>query len=126
MTSTEKLLEIFWAANETLKDYEGSDEDAVKLLAEYTTEHGAIVPPFDVGDKVWYIYGGYYNSANMKPKEIEITEINKKKSGKTIEWGFIAGNTRYKFTSLGKTVFFTKVECEAAIEKRKKSSRKFT
>jgi hypothetical protein len=43
--------------------------------------------PVDVGDKVWYINGGYYNSARQEPREIEITEISKKKSGKTIDWG---------------------------------------
>lgn len=84
------------------------------------------MPPVDIGDKVWYIEGGYYNASYMRPKEIVVTEINKKKAGKTIEWGFIAGQTRYKFSSFGKTVFWTKEECEAAIAKKKKSSRKFT
>lgn len=85
-----------------------------------------LVLPVNIGQKVWYINGGYYNSSRLEPREIEVTEINKKKCGKTIDWGFIAGNTRYKFSSFGKTVFWTKAECEAAIEKKKKSSRKFT
>lgn len=87
---------------------------------------GVVVPPVDIGDKVWYIEGGYYNASYMRPKEIEVREINKKKSGKTIDWGFIANNTRYKFSSFGKTVFRTKAECEEAIAKKKKSSNKFT
>jgi hypothetical protein len=86
----------------------------------------SVVPPVDIGDKVWYIEGGYYNASYMRPVEIEVTEINKKKADKSIEWGFIANCTRYKFSSLGKTVFWTKAECEAAIEKKKKSSRRFT
>ena len=101
-------------------------EDECELLADYLLKEGMVVPPVDVGDKLWYIDGGYYNASNMKPKEITVTEINKKKSGKTIEWGFIANNTRYRFTSFGKTVFWTKEDCEAAIEKKKKSSKKFT
>lgn len=94
--------------------------------AEHLIKSGAVLPPVDIGDKVWYIEGGYYNASYMRPKEIEVHEINKKKSGKTVDWGFIANNTRYKFSSFGKTVFRTKAECEEAIAKKKKSSRKFT
>jgi len=101
-------------------------EDESKLLADYLVSQNVVAPPVDIGDRVWYIEGGYYNASYMRPKEIIVTEINKKKSGKSIEWGFIAGNTRYRFTSFGKTVFWTKAECEAAIEKKKKSSRRFT
>lgn len=100
-------------------------EDESDMLADYLLKAGMVVSPVDIGSKVWYIEGGYYNATYMRPREIEVTEINKKKSGKTIEWGFIANNTRYRFTSFGKTVFWSKAECEAAIEKRKKSSKKF-
>ena len=93
--------------------------------AEHLIKNGAVLPPVDIGDKVWYIEGGYYNASYMRPNEIVVTEINKKKAGKTIEWGFIAGQTRYKFSSFGKTVFWTKEECEAAIAKKKKSSKRF-
>ena len=82
---------------------------------------GIVIPPVDVGDKVWYIHGGYYNAVRQEPREIEVTEINKKKSGKTIEWGFVANMTRYKFSSLGKTVFLTKEDCLAAINKKSKN-----
>lgn len=92
-------------------------------IASYLTTSGEVIPPVDVGDKVWYIDGGYYNSAMMKPREIEVTEINKKKSGKTIDWAFIAHGTRYKFTSIGKTVFLTKEACEAAISKKKANTK---
>ncbi len=96
-------------------------------FANHLISKGAVIPPVDVGDKVWYIEGGYYNASYMRPREIEVTEINKKKSGKTIEWAFIASGTRYKFTSLGKSVFLNKKDCEAAIEKKKKQSgRRFT
>ena len=89
-------------------------------IVEYLAASGEVIPPVDIGDKVWYIRGGYYNSAHQYPREIEVTEINKKKSGKTIEWGFIANSTRYKFSSLGKTVFLTKEECLTAINKKAK------
>jgi hypothetical protein len=84
--------------------------------------------PVDIGDTLWYIDGGYYNASYMRPKEVEVNEITKKKtkSGKTTEWGFIAGSTRYTFSSIGKTIFWTEKECAEAIEKKKKSSRRFT
>ena len=42
-----------------------------------------------------------------------------KKSGKTTNWAFIANRTRYKFSSIGKTVFLTKEDCLAAINTKK-------
>jgi hypothetical protein len=75
--------------------------------------------PVDVGHKVWYIHGAYYNSSRLEAKEITVTEINKKKSGKTVDWAFIANGTRYKFTSIGKTVFLNKDDCEAEIARRR-------
>ena len=90
-------------------------------IANYLVTSGEVIPPVDIGDKVWYIHGGYYNSTHQEPREIEVTEINKKKSGKTIEWAFVANGTRYKFSSIGKTVFFTKEDCMATINKKAKN-----
>jgi hypothetical protein len=90
-------------------------------IANYLVTSGEVIPPVDVGDKVWYINGGYYNSARLEPREIEVTEISKKKSGKTIDWAFIANRTRYKFSSIGKTVFLTKEDCLVAINKKAKN-----
>lgn len=90
-----------------------------KMITNYLVASGEVIPPVDVGDKVWYINGGYYNSVRQEPREIEVTEISKKKSGKTIDWAFIANNTRYKFSSIGKTVFLTKEACLAAINSKK-------
>lgn len=99
-----------------------------EALASYLEAHNVIAPPIEIGDTLWYIDGGYYNASYMRPKEVEVTEITKKKtkSGKVTEWGFIAGSTRYSFSSIGKTIFWTEKECAEAIEKKKKSSRKFT
>lgn len=85
-------------------------------LADYLRSNGVIVPPVCVGQKVWYIKGGYYNSANKRPCEIEVTEINQKWHGKILDWGFIANGTRYRFSSIGKTVFLTKEEAEQALK----------
>lgn len=102
-------------------------EEESEKLAKYLEAYNTVVPPVEIGDNLWYIDGGYYNASYMRPKEVEVKEITKKrtKSGKTTEWGFIAGCTRYSFSSIGKTIFWTEQECAEAIEKKKKSSRKF-
>jgi hypothetical protein len=89
-------------------------------IVDYLFSQNVTVPPVDVGDSVWYIEGGYYNSMNLKPREITVTEISKKKCGKTIDWAFIANRTRYRFSSLGKVVFLNEQDCIAEIERRKK------
>ena len=92
-----------------------------EIIADHLIANGVIVPPVSVGQKVWYIRGGYYNSVNKKPCEIEVTEINKKWHGKILEWGFIANGTRYRFSSIGKTVFLTKKEAEAKLKESVKN-----
>ena len=80
--------------------------DTPEKIAERLIDEGAIVPPCKVGDTVyWYNWGG------------NITEA------KVVGCGFTAkiedGNeydVRYK--DLGKTVFLTREEAEAALEER--------
>ena len=115
---------------ELLSNYFGTDFpiSSCENLAEYLEARDVIKPPVEIGDTLWYIEGGYYNASYMRPRELEVVEITKKKtkSGKITDWGFIAGCTRYSFNSIGKTIFWTKKECEAAIENKKKSLNKFT
>lgn len=85
-------------------------------LANHLLANGVIVPPVRIGQRVWYIKGGYYNSAKKHPREIEVTEINQKFCGKVLSWGFIANGTRYRFSSIGKTVFLTREEAEQALK----------
>ena len=72
--------------------------------------------PVQVEQTVWYIKGGYYNSPHKKPCAIKVTEINQKWHGKILDWGFIANGTRYRFSSIGKTVFLTKEDAEAKLK----------
>lgn len=78
----------------------------------------AVIPPVDVGDIVWYIRGGYYKSQLKEPQPIEVTEINKKWHGKTLEWGFIANGTRYRFSSIGKSVFLSEQDAIEFLERK--------
>ena len=89
---------------------------ASSLCEDFIKKENVVVSPVAVGQKVWYIKGGYYNSVNKRPREIEVTEINKKRCGKTLDWGFIANQTRYRFSSIGKSVFLTKEEAEQKLK----------
>ena len=115
MTDRDRLIELVDKAKE---EYAGdvTDHTETDYIAETLLNNGVIVPPVEVGQTVWYIKGGYYNSVNKKPCEIKVTEINKKWHGKTLDWGFIANGTRYRFSSIGKTVFLTKEEAEEKLK----------
>ena len=77
-----------------------------------------IVPPCKVGDTVYYIEGAYYNSQRLKVRPIKITEISWKcdRKGRDLGFALIANGTRYKFSSIGKTVFLTKEEAKNALK----------
>lgn len=111
-----RLIELIKKANYIVK--RNGFEFNANVMADYLLAEGVIVPPIEIGQKVWYLQGGYYNSVNTRPREIEVTEINKKWHGKILEWGFIANGTRYRFSSIGKTVFLTKKSAEKALAER--------
>ena len=91
-------------------------EGEIEAIADHLLANGVIVLPVSVGQRVWYIHGGYYNSARKEPREIEITEISQKQCKGKLDWAFIANSTRYKFSSIGKTVFLTREEAEQALK----------
>ena len=92
-------------------------DDETAVIADYLLENGVIVPPVQVGDTVYYIEGAYYNSKRKTVKPIKVTEISWKcdRSGRDLGFALIANGTRYKFSSIGKTVFLTKEEAEKAL-----------
>jgi hypothetical protein len=71
-----------------------------------------------VGDIVYYIEGAYYNSKRLTVRPIKVTEISWKcdRSGRDLGFALIANRTRYKFSSIGKTVFLTREEAEAKLK----------
>lgn len=77
----------------------------------------AVELPCKIGDKVYRIDKGNYHS-NWKPfvQELTVTEISWKKEkygDKDLGFAIIAGGIRYKFTSIGKSVFLTRKDAEA-------------
>ena len=93
-------------------------DDAMCLIDDATTVD-AVELPCKIGDKVYRIDDGNYSS-DWKPfvHELTVTEISWKKEkygGKDLGFAIIANGIRYKFTSIGKSVFLTRKEAEAKL-----------
>lgn len=90
---------------------------SVEIKAAPTVD--AVVLPCKIGDKVYRIDDGNYSS-DWKPfvQELTVTEISWKKEkygDKDLGFAIIANGIRYKFTSIGKSVFLTRKEAEAKL-----------
>lgn len=98
------------------------DEVPVEHFVDYLMANGVIVLPCKVGDTVYYIEGAYYNSKRKTVKPIEVTEISWKYDtrGRNLGFALIANHTRYKFSSIGKTVFLTREAAEESLRKEQK------
>lgn len=116
MTQKEKLIKLIINAKRT----DPETGSFTEYLADHLLENGVIVPPVKVGDTVYYIEGAYYRSVNLKVRPIKVTEISQKasRSGTNLGWGIIANGIRYKFSSIGKTVFLSRNEAEQALKER--------
>lgn len=95
-----------------------------ETIAENILANGWIRLPCKVGDTVYYIEGAYYNSKRQTIRPIKVTEISWKcdRSGRDLGFALIANATRYKFSSIGKTVFLTKEEAEKALAERSREN----
>ena len=78
--------------------------------------------PCKVGDTVYRIdKGGYYPKYEPFVQKLTVTEISwkhEKYGTKDLGFAIIANGIRYKFSSIGKTVFLTREEAEAELARR--------
>lgn len=86
----------------------------------------AVVLPCKIGEKVYRIDKGNFHS-NWKPfvQEMTVTEISWKKEkygNKDLGFAIIADGIRYKFASIGKSVFLTRKEAEAKMDGERKDN----
>lgn len=89
----------------------------------YFADHSLFVElPCNVGDTVYRIdKGGYYPKYEPFIQELTVTEISwkhEKYGTKDLGFAIIANGIRYKFQSIGKTVFLTREEAEAELARR--------
>lgn len=107
---------------EPYDQYDMGYVDAVENIENWMDANtvDAVVLPCKIGDKVYRIDKGNYYS-NWKPfvQELTVTEISWKKEkhgDKDLGFAIIADGIRYKFTSIGKSVFLTRKEAEAKMD----------
>lgn len=100
--------------------YLGKDLQFCQEAIEFAPTVDAVELPCKIGDKVYRIDKGNYHS-NWKPfvEELTVTEISWKKEkygDKDLGFAIIANGIRYKFTSIGKSVFLTRKEAEEKMD----------
>lgn len=133
MTERERLYElIVEAENKFFRETPcGTDSSRIEKVVEHLLANGVILPPVTVGQTVYYIVGGYYRSPECCKvsdpcKVVEISYKQQTRNTKTgtelrLLAGFITDNgIRYSFDGIGKTVFLTREDAEAELEKRRK------
>ena len=90
--------------------------------AKLRRERDAAKSPVDIGDYVYYIVGGYYNSNHKEvSRPCKVVEISKKiqRNGSTVMNGFITDNgTRYSFGAIGKSVFLNPEDAKRKLEEK--------
>lgn len=108
----DRLIELMYESNEVFADSSCTDEEAVEKLADYLLNNGVIVPPCKIGDTVYLIpkYNGkpYCGIVQDKVQMIGITS-------RGIHIKARNHHDHNKMYMLGKTVFLTKEEAEAAL-----------
>ena len=86
----------------------------------------AVELPCKIGDKVYRIdKGNFYSDWKPFIQELTVTEISWKKEkygDKDLGFAIIADGIRYKFTSIGKSVFLTRKEAESKMDGERKDN----
>lgn len=107
----------------------GHDEEAAnreyppaEKCIDFKDKSQIVELPCKVGDTVYYIKGGYCRKAKFctvsRPCKVVEVSFKLDRKGEKVMEGFITDNgTRYSFKGIGKTVFLTREEAEAALRK---------
>ena len=117
------IIEVPWAVSAwvrlaDIEDILGDDYDLDRLkeLVEADRDGRCIVLPCKVGDKVYCIQS-YFNDAKMRSeKKVKCRIVDFVQSFPDL---FECYGMIYKFEDIGKTVFLTREEAEATLEKMK-------
>ena len=101
----------------------GIDINRLRKLAEADKDGRLVVPPCKVGDTVWAIYNPWTGKLLKKPIEAYANGMKMFSHGSYVNVLFdtrkINGTRDYEVNHIGKTVFFTREEAEAALEAMK-------
>lgn len=128
-TQRERLIELIYSANEKFTDENITDEESVKILADYLLEHSVIVPPCKVGDTVYRVYSRYTKCSESEQRfdeyscqGCECLECDSHKEyyvepQKAYSLDWILAN----FHSFDKTIFLTPEDAERAVKEREET-----
>lgn len=98
--------------------------EAIDYVKDFPTVD-AVILPCRIGDKVYRIdKGNFFTYHEPFVQELTVTEISWKKEkygDKDLGFAIIADGIRYKFSSVGKSVFLTREEAEKALGERCKT-----
>ena len=116
MTDKERLIDLMIDAKRT----EPETGSFTEYLADYLLEHGVIVLPCKVGDRVYEITGRKTVSV------YKVRAIRVELFGLFIEWDIVEGLVWQSLSGInadeiGKTVFLTREEAERALKGREKN-----
>ena len=97
------------------------DSTKVKELADYLLANGVIVPPCEIGQKIWYVYKHYDGRPDIEEGKISMLT---QKTDKSWHLRITVNSSVWGFTpnEIGTKYFLTKEEAEAELKKRGKEN----
>ena len=115
MTDRERLIDLMIDATRT----EPETGSFAEYLAEYLLEHGVVLLPCKVGDRLYEVTGRKTVSV------YKVRAIRVELFGLFIEWDIVEGFVWQSLSGInaddiGKTVFLTREEAEQALKEREK------
>lgn len=89
--------------------------DVTDLCKDFADLSEYVKPPVKIGQKVWRIKNRDFREICKKTVEMTVSEISQKTIRGVPTWGFIANGTRYRFDSIGKTVFLSEESAKKSL-----------
>ena len=117
MTDRERLIDLMIDAKRT----DPETGSFTEYLADYLLEHGVIVPPCKVGDRLYEVTGRKTVSVyKVRAIRVEMFSL-------FIEWDIVEGFVWQSLSGInadeiGKTVFLTREEAERALKERENNA----
>lgn len=122
MTERERLIQLIGE----IKSYEYGGMATVtdEGLADYLLDNGIIALPVRVGDIVYTNRSmqGWYMKLKDRPYEARVVYIGVNEKDNFMNVAFLKNDNMlsFRFSEIGKTVFFTREEAENALKEQKK------
>ena len=113
MIDRDRLIEIL---EDTLYEWECDvSKETVTEIAEHLIENGVIVPPCNVGDHVFVVYGLGVQHTSVFSMKIESEDAH---VAFILKCMVLQGGARFEEFLFGKTAFLTREEAERALKNR--------